>query len=94
MKSNKDDSNRQLHKEKCELALEGSTSNKSLDQLLMLVDDEELELRELQAGPNPLTCSDHLGTSGVLGCSLCKGWFSSVHDIYLRILEQVFHLML
>ncbi|XP_021300642.1 homeobox-DDT domain protein RLT3 isoform X1 [Herrania umbratica] len=72
VKSNKNDNNRQLHKEKCELALEGSTSNKSLDQLLMLVDDEELELRELQAGPNPLTCSDHLGTSGVLGCSLCK----------------------
>ena len=29
----------------------------------MLVDDEKLELRELQAGPNQLTCSDHLGTS-------------------------------
>lgn len=41
----------------------------------MLVDDEELELRELQLGSNPQKCSDHLGTSGVLGCSLCRGWW-------------------
>lgn len=41
----------------------------------MLVDDEELEMRELRAGPNPLTCSDHLGASGLRGCSLCRGWF-------------------
>ncbi|XWS31134.1 hypothetical protein CRYUN_Cryun23aG0051500 [Craigia yunnanensis] len=70
--NNKDDNHGQPRKEKCELALEGSISNECLDQLAMLVDDEELELRELQAGPNQLTCSDHLGTSGVLGCSLCK----------------------
>ena len=73
MQSNKDDNHRQPRKEKCELALEGSKSNECLDQLAMLVDDEELELSELQAGTNPLTCSDHLGTSGVLGCTLCKG---------------------
>ncbi|XP_022758848.1 homeobox-DDT domain protein RLT3-like isoform X2 [Durio zibethinus] len=72
VQSNKDDNHRQPHKEKCDLALEGSISNELLDQLAMLVDDEELELRELQAGPNPLTCTDHLGTNGVLGCSLCK----------------------
>lgn len=78
MQSNKDDNHRQQRKEKCDLALEGSISNECLDQLAMLVDDEELELRELQAGSNPLTCSDHLGTSGVLGCILCKGWFSSL----------------
>ncbi|XWS75947.1 hypothetical protein CRYUN_Cryun01aG0135400 [Craigia yunnanensis] len=72
VQSNKDDNHRQPRKEKCELALEGSISNECLDQLAILVDDEELELRELQARPNPLTCSDHLSTSGVLGCSLCK----------------------
>ncbi|XP_022771609.1 homeobox-DDT domain protein RLT3-like isoform X2 [Durio zibethinus] len=72
VQSNKDDNHRQPSKEKCELALEGSISNECLDLLAMLVDDEELELRELQAGTNPLTCSDHLGTRGVLGCSLCK----------------------
>ncbi|XVF81356.1 hypothetical protein PTKIN_Ptkin15bG0148700 [Pterospermum kingtungense] len=72
VQSNKDENHRQPRKEKCELALEGSKSNESLDQLAMLIDDEELELRELQAGPNPLACSDHLGTNGLLGCSLCK----------------------
>lgn len=74
MQSNKNDNQRQPRNEKCELALDGTISNESLDQLAMLVDDEELELRVLQAGPNPLTCADHLGTRGLLGCSLCKGW--------------------
>ncbi|KAL4363236.1 hypothetical protein GQ457_04G025600 [Hibiscus cannabinus] len=72
VQSNKNDNQRQPRKEKCELASDGTISNERLDQLAMLVDDEELELRELQAGPNPLTCVDHLGTSGLLGCSLCK----------------------
>ncbi|KAH1081630.1 hypothetical protein J1N35_021391 [Gossypium stocksii] len=72
VQSNNNDNQRQPRNEKCELALDGTISNERLDQLAMLVDDEELELRELQAGPNPLTCADHLGTSGLLGCSLCK----------------------
>ncbi|GMI70898.1 hypothetical protein like AT4G12750 [Hibiscus trionum] len=72
VKSNKNDNQMQPRKEKCELALDGIVSNECPDHLAMLVDDEELELRELQAGPNPLTCADHLGTSGLLGCSLCK----------------------
>ncbi|KAI5005272.1 hypothetical protein ZWY2020_032515 [Hordeum vulgare] len=37
-----------------------------------LVDDEELELSELQAGPNPLRCSAHLSSTGRHGCPLCK----------------------
>lgn len=64
---------KQQRKEKCELALEGGTCHKDLDQFSMLVDDEELELRELQAGPNPLTCAAHFSTSKLNGCSLCKG---------------------
>ncbi|XP_039031449.1 homeobox-DDT domain protein RLT3-like isoform X2 [Hibiscus syriacus] len=72
LQSNKNDNQMQPRREKCELALDGTVSNECLDQLAMLVDDEELELRELEAGPNPLTCADHLGTSGLLGCSLCK----------------------
>lgn len=77
MQSNNDNNQRQQRKEKYELALEGILSNEHLDQLVMLVDDEELELRELQAGSNPLTFLDHLGTSGAtnsgaLGCSLCE----------------------
>ena len=31
----------------------------------MLLDDEELELQELEAGPNPLRCSDHFAANGV-----------------------------
>ncbi|XP_027163335.1 homeobox-DDT domain protein RLT3 [Coffea eugenioides] len=63
---------KQARKEKCELALEGLTCEENLDQLVNLVDDEELELKELQAGPNPLSCSAHLATNGSHGCSLCK----------------------
>lgn len=62
----------QARKEKCELALEGLRCEENLDQLVNLVDDEELELKELQAGPNPLSCSAHLATNGSHGCSLCK----------------------
>ena len=40
----------------------------------MLLDDEELELQELEAGPNPLRSSDHFAANGVHGCSLYKGW--------------------
>ncbi|KAE8699577.1 Homeodomain-like transcriptional regulator isoform 2 [Hibiscus syriacus] len=72
VQSNKNVNQMQPRKEKCELALDGTVSNECLDQLAMLADDEELELRELQAGPNPLSCADHLGRSGLLGCSLCK----------------------
>ncbi|CAL8130361.1 unnamed protein product [Prunus armeniaca] len=35
-------------KEKCELALEGAGSQEHSDKIAMLVDDEELELRELK----------------------------------------------
>ncbi|GLT94283.1 hypothetical protein SLE2022_120320 [Rubroshorea leprosula] len=72
VESNRDDSHKQPCKEKCELALEAISSSECLDQLAMLVDDEELELRELQVGSNPQKCSDHLGTGGVFGCSLCR----------------------
>ncbi|KAL2557928.1 Homeodomain-like transcriptional regulator [Forsythia ovata] len=60
------------HKEKCELALDGERCLENAEHYAMLVDDEELELRELQAGPNPLTCSAHFATNGSHGCSLCK----------------------
>ncbi|KAG6430257.1 hypothetical protein SASPL_108320 [Salvia splendens] len=50
------------HKDKCELALEDvkCTENTEFE---ILLDDEELELRELQVGPNPLSCSTHFTTS-------------------------------
>ncbi|KAL6493767.1 hypothetical protein OROGR_032102 [Orobanche gracilis] len=59
------------NKEKCELALEDVKYIENTE-IAILLDDEELELRELQAGPNPLTCSAHFPTNGSHGCSLCK----------------------
>ncbi|KAL1546123.1 homeobox-DDT domain protein RLT3-like [Salvia divinorum] len=59
------------HKDKCELALKNVKCLENTE-FAMLLDDEELELRELQVGPNPLSCSAHLTTSGSHGCSLCK----------------------
>ncbi|CAJ2636583.1 unnamed protein product [Trifolium pratense] len=57
--------------EKCELALDNSISEEGFDQISMLIDDEELELRELQEGTNMFICSDQLSASGMLGGSLC-----------------------
>lgn len=59
-------------REKCELSIQGLRSQNDLNQFMNLIDDEELELRELQAGPNPVTCSAHLATNGLHSCSLCK----------------------
>ncbi|KAG2713473.1 hypothetical protein I3760_04G177700 [Carya illinoinensis] len=72
VETNRDEHQKQSDKVKCELALEGEISQEYLDQVAMLVDDEELELQELQGGPNPLRCSDHLAANGLHGCSLCK----------------------
>ncbi|KAK6156217.1 hypothetical protein DH2020_010465 [Rehmannia glutinosa] len=58
-------------KEKCELAIEDVKCLENTE-IATLLDDEELELRELQAGPNPLSCSAHFPTNGSHGCSLCK----------------------
>ncbi|KMS98199.1 hypothetical protein BVRB_4g094630 isoform B [Beta vulgaris subsp. vulgaris] len=56
----------------CKIALDlGCYEN--LCSFSALADDEELELRECQAGPNPLTCGAHFATGGSHGCSLCKG---------------------
>lgn len=63
---------KQPRKEKCELALEDVKCLESIEHFAVLLDDEELELQELQAGPNPLSCSTHFPTNGSHGCSLCK----------------------
>jgi len=59
--------------ENCGLALDNSVSEEGVDRVSMLIDDEELELRELQEGTNLFRCSNHLAASGMLVCSLCKG---------------------
>ncbi|KAG5533005.1 hypothetical protein RHGRI_027294 [Rhododendron griersonianum] len=62
----------QPYREKCELAFDRVICQEDLEQFAKLIDDEELELQELRAGPSPLTCSAHFATSGLHGCSLCK----------------------
>lgn len=66
---------KQQYKESCELALGGVIPQEHLEQFAMLVDDEELELSELQGGPNPLACTSHFAGTGLHHCSLCKGMF-------------------
>ncbi|KAJ1267386.1 hypothetical protein BS78_07G052300 [Paspalum vaginatum] len=56
----------------CHLSVDKSESSEVQTELVTLVDDEELELSELQAGPNPLRCSAHLSSSGRHDCPLCK----------------------
>lgn len=56
----------------CHLSVDESESLELQTELVTLVDDEELELSELQTGPNPLRCSAHLSSSGRHDCPLCK----------------------
>lgn len=63
----------QLCYDKCELAWEGMRSQGYTDHFALLVDDEELELRELQAGTHTVGACDHFMTNGANSCSLCKG---------------------
>nr|XP_010932083.1 homeobox-DDT domain protein RLT3 [Elaeis guineensis] len=68
----KDVDQKKPHPTECKLSLDELKSLEQSNALTVLVDDEELELRELQAGPNPLRCSAHLASSGRHGCPLCK----------------------
>ncbi|CAM0885706.1 unnamed protein product [Alopecurus aequalis] len=56
----------------CLLSVDESESSELQTEQATIVDDEELELSELQAGPNPLRCSAHLSSTGRHGCPLCK----------------------
>ncbi|XP_021733991.1 homeobox-DDT domain protein RLT3-like isoform X1 [Chenopodium quinoa] len=63
-------------KDCCKIALDLASHDKNLCSFPTKADDEELELMELQAGPNPLTCGAHFANGGKTknnGCSLCKG---------------------
>lgn len=55
----------------CKLLLDEPILEQS-NALEKLVDDEELELKDLDAGPNPLRCSAHFALDGRHGCPLCK----------------------
>lgn len=64
---------KQQGREICEIALNEGRNEEDPSQYAMLEDDEELELRELQATSNPLTCCAHCSANRLHGCSLCKG---------------------
>lgn len=64
------ESNKATSHWQCNLLHEESDTEQ-FDALAQLVDDEELELREIQVGPNPLRCS-HFALDGKHGCPLCK----------------------
>ncbi|KVI06242.1 DDT domain-containing protein [Cynara cardunculus var. scolymus] len=63
---------KQLQREICEIALVGGRSEEDLIQYSMLVDDEELELRELHEVSNSQACCAHCSANRLHGCSLCK----------------------
>jgi hypothetical protein len=66
----------------CLLSVDESESSELQTEQATLVDDEELELSELQAGPNPLRCSAHLSSTGRHGCPLCKGAIPSCASLF------------
>ncbi|CAH2079366.1 unnamed protein product [Thlaspi arvense] len=68
----KKDETQRAFEEKCELGVDGEVFKETCQTISVLVDDEELEMRERQEGANPLTCSCHLPSSGSHGCFLCK----------------------
>lgn len=73
MKYNQDVSQIEQQKGKCELVLGVFITEEEFDRTSFLIDDEEIEMRELQTRPDTHPCSDHPAFSGILGCSLCKG---------------------
>ncbi|XP_068653269.1 homeobox-DDT domain protein RLT3-like isoform X2 [Aristolochia californica] len=72
VESNNAGNQKKSSKAECKLTLQCLRLHELSNALTELMDDEELELRDLQAGPNPLTCSAHLQMNGMHGCSLCK----------------------
>lgn len=75
MERNGEKNQKQLCYENCGLAWGGMESQGCVDQFALLVDDEELELRELQAGKRIMASCDHFMANGVNtnSCTLCKG---------------------
>ncbi|KAJ7965739.1 Homeobox-DDT domain protein RLT3 [Quillaja saponaria] len=76
VESSKNVNQKQPYKEKCELTLDKAISQEQLDLITMLIDDEELELRELQVGADPVMCSGHSAGSRMHGCALCRDLLS------------------
>ncbi|GMH07840.1 hypothetical protein Nepgr_009680 [Nepenthes gracilis] len=69
---NKKGNQKKSCREKCGLALDAARYEEHWRPFETLVDDEELELRELQSGSKPPSCTAHLATNGRHGCPFCK----------------------
>ncbi|XP_048139087.1 homeobox-DDT domain protein RLT3 isoform X2 [Rhodamnia argentea] len=82
---NQDSVLKETRRVKCDLSLEGGITQELLDKFAMLVDDEELEMRELQAGPNPVSCSNHFASNGSNGCSLCKDFLAKFPPMSVKM---------
>nr|XP_043635084.1 homeobox-DDT domain protein RLT3 [Erigeron canadensis]XP_043635085.1 homeobox-DDT domain protein RLT3 [Erigeron canadensis] len=63
---------KQIQMEICDIALVRGRTEEDLFQYSMLVDDEELELRELQETSSSVTCCAYCAENRLHGCSLCK----------------------
>ncbi|KAK6937918.1 WHIM1 domain, partial [Dillenia turbinata] len=64
----KEGNKKRLQRTRCELALKMAKPLENIESAAMLVDDEELELRELQA----VKSCTHFAANTLHGCSLCK----------------------
>ncbi|XP_019086298.1 PREDICTED: homeobox-DDT domain protein RLT3-like [Camelina sativa] len=87
---NKDETQREF-KENCELALDREVFKETCQTTSILVDDEELEMRERQERGNPLTCSCHHSSSGSHGCflyALIGAWRKSAHRLWAKRLRR------
>lgn len=69
---NKEKNQKKPHSTECKLSVDELKSLEQSDALVILVDDEELEVREMQAAPNSLSCPVHVASNGRHGCPLCK----------------------
>ncbi|RZC71564.1 hypothetical protein C5167_034786 [Papaver somniferum] len=72
MQSRKNGNSNKSHQEECKLCSGELRDEDTSSAFATSLDDEELELRELQEGPNPPMCSANLASNGIHSCSLCK----------------------
>ncbi|PWA91394.1 DDT domain-containing protein [Artemisia annua] len=75
----------------CEIALVGGRSEEDPSQYAMLVDDEELELKELQETSNHAISCEHCAANGLHGCSLCKDLLAKFPPSSVRM-KQPLHM--
>ncbi|GAB2277705.1 hypothetical protein Dimus_012408 [Dionaea muscipula] len=76
--------NQKASREKCGLSIDVARCKQHLTPFVTLVDDEELELREQQSGPDAPTCSAHFVTNEKHGCPFCKDLLAKFPPNFIR----------